>query len=218
MLKLFYQLKRCPLCQQNGSGPLGCCEPCANELKNSLHIHYLDDNRISLGYYEGKLEKAIHALKFKQTTAIAELFADAMAKALYEAMRGTEREAKWRFYSLCAVPLHFSRYLHRGYNQAGLIAKAAAGKLHKPYEQLVSRNKATKQQATLGADERRNNVQNAFKAKLEAFGKSIVLIDDVYTTGATIASCAESLKRAGAKEIYIATVARARPSNRGWKA
>ncbi|MEZ4633257.1 MAG: phosphoribosyltransferase family protein [Deinococcales bacterium] len=132
-------------------------------------------------------------------------------------MQQSDQAKRWKFDLICAVPLHLRRYLARGYNQSALIAKGTAERLHRPYEQVVIRSRMTQQQAKLGAGEREKNVQGAFRAREAARGKRILLIDDVYTTGATIKSCAESLKRIGAKDVYLATVARTKPSARGWK-
>ena len=114
------------------------------------------------------------------------------------------------------VPLHRKRLWTRRYNQATLLARELTKLLKDKEEQitpvltqiLIRKKETAPQGSTLKS--RYTNVHNAFRIKnnTQILGKSIVLIDDVYTTGATLKACARTLKRAGAKEIFVITAAR----------
>lgn len=115
---------------------------------------------------------------------------------------------------LVPVPLHRWRFLKRRYNQAALIADALSKAASVPvlYDALL-RNRATPVQGHLKRDERKKNVARAFTLgpdfdRLDLKDRIIVLIDDVFTTGATTNECARVLKKGGAKEVYILTLAR----------
>jgi ComF family protein len=108
------------------------------------------------------------------------------------------------------VPLHPSRLRQRGFNQALLLAQAFP---EVPLErELLARQRHTPPQAGLNPKERRDNVKGAFAVPRPELvkGKSILLIDDVFTTGATVRECAKVLRRAGAREVNVLTVARVR--------
>ena len=194
-MNVYYQLIRCPICRQEASSPSGCCQNCALELFQPQR----GEGFIALGFYGGKLEKAIKALKFEHTTSLATLFAREMARVV--------RQQGWQIDLVCAVPLHWTRLLQRGYNQSGLIARRLAKELACPYEQVLSRPKKTRQQAKLSRLERQNNVRHAFKAKALR-QQTVLLVDDVVTSGATIQSCAESLLNAGARSVKLIAVAK----------
>ncbi len=112
---------------------------------------------------------------------------------------------------LIPVPLHWSRLLKRKYNQSALLAKTLAQKHNKIYNPFVLiRIKRTKSQGHLSLKERKKNVKNVFSVKNPECikGQSVLLIDDVYTTGATINECAKVLLKAGAKNVDVLTFAR----------
>ena len=109
------------------------------------------------------------------------------------------------------VPLHFLRRLMRGYNQAELLALALAARIEKPVvTDVLRRNEYSRPQFRLGRDERFKNLKNVFSAKksVKTKGKSILLVDDICTTGATLSYCAAALRGAGASRIFALTVAR----------
>ncbi len=112
---------------------------------------------------------------------------------------------------ICVVPLHRWRHLKRGYNQSALLA----AKLHTPatlLPDLLVRTRATPSQGGLSRSGRQRNIRGAFalhrRHAPEVKGKRIVLIDDVFTTGATLGECCRVLKRAGAAEVAVLTAAR----------
>jgi ComF family protein len=113
------------------------------------------------------------------------------------------------------VPLHKSKHRQRGFNQAELIARAALKSLAAPerYQlatDILQRRRETHSQIGLTSHQRRENMRGAFAVTRtqEVTGKIVLLVDDVYTTGTTVSECARVLRRAGAREVRVATVAR----------
>ena len=114
---------------------------------------------------------------------------------------------------LAPVPLHRWRLWRRRYNQAALLARAAADCAGRPVvADLLQRRRATPSQAGLSPAQRRRNVAGAFRVRRRhaglVRGAHVVLIDDVMTTGATLSSCARALRRAGAERVDAITLAR----------
>ena len=111
---------------------------------------------------------------------------------------------------IAPIPLHWRRLLKRKFNQSGLIINHLKSFKDKKIYDLMLRHKNTPIQGTLGEADRIKNVRSAFKLnpKYQIKGKAILLIDDVFTTGATVDACAKVLKRKGAREIYCLSFAR----------
>jgi ComF family protein len=107
------------------------------------------------------------------------------------------------------VPLHWTRLWARGYNQAGWLAQALAHHTKVPYAPLtLHRRRRTPSQNGLSASGRTRNVDGAFSVSQDVTGKTILLVDDVFTTGATINACAKALLRAGAAQVDGVALAR----------
>ena len=155
--------------------------------------------------YHGEAGDLVRAYKYGRQTALADYFATEMARA-------------WRLHGaparpqvLVPVPLHPLRQMTRGFNQAALLCRLLSGRLGLPVVEALRRKRATGHQARLDAAARRRNMRRAFSVTRadRLRGKSVLLVDDVMTTGATLAACAEALAAAGAAEVSVLTVARA---------
>ena len=107
------------------------------------------------------------------------------------------------------IPLHRSRLRERGFDQAALLARAAARRFGLPCADLLVRTRPTKAQVGLDRTRREANVRGAFRARVAAPGARVCLVDDVLTTGATAADAARALLAAGAAHVEVRTLARA---------
>ncbi len=150
--------------------------------------------------YAGAAESIAHALKYRGWTHLADLCAARMAEALGERAAGLD--------VLVAVPLHSARLRERGFNQSALLGASLSARLGIPLLDALVRSRATRSQVGLGRAARRRNVQAAFDARagLKA-GASVCLVDDVATSGATLAAAAEALDAAGAGNVTAVTFA-----------
>jgi ComF family protein len=187
-------LIRCPLCRRRAALEEGCCAAC----REGLFEPWGDREHAFLGVYQGRLELAVEAYKFRSATRLTELFAPALAAVVAE--RG------WGLELVCAVPLHASRERGRGFNQAELLARAVAAHLKLPYRAVLARTRKTRQQAKLGGEARFQNVQGAFVCH-PLRSERVLLVDDVVTSGATTLACTQALRAAGARSVRVAAVA-----------
>lgn len=117
--------------------------------------------------------------------------------------------AAWGVGLVVPVPMHWSRRMMRGTSAADELAGAVAVHLRLPCDRVLRRVVATRMQNELPVTERRGNVATAFRVRGMVKGKRILLVDDVCTTGATLAACSEQLTAAGAQAVYAAVVAKA---------
>jgi ComF family protein len=153
--------------------------------------------------YADPLKSHIHALKFSG----ARLMGRALGTLLVEQV--VELGAAANVDAVVAVPLHRSRFLERGYNQAVEIARPVAGALQLPLLLAgIRRQRHTRPQSDLSAAERRANVAGAFSVGRTFRGLRIAVIDDVVTTGATVTALAQKLLRAQAAAVCVWAVAR----------
>lgn len=158
---------------------------------------------VSTGWHNGKLQNAIHGLKYENALETAPVLGQRIATALVR--------LKWKIDMLVPVPLHTKRLAQRGYNQAQVISEEAAPLVSLPcVPQALTRARNTPSQVGLGAQQRRDNMTDAFHADpLLLENKTVLLIDDVCTTGSTLSACAQAAQAAGAKAIYALTVTKA---------
>lgn len=194
----------CPLCHcQNMDGSL--CGSCESE------DFYLDGVRAAASFKKDLLlERCIHALKYD----FIQKLADPLGEVLFEAFRKTD----YQDIVLCPVPLHRKRFSFRGFNQSDLLAEkvnilALQENLSVEVVQFLERIHFRSPQMELKREQRIMNMQDAFviraTARKKVSGASILLIDDVATTLATLNSCGKVLKQAGAKTVYALVLARA---------
>jgi len=158
----------------------------------------------SLAFHEGPLRRAIHTLKYRNNAPVAEALAGLMSEHWPESMPANA--------VLMPVPLSAQRLRERGFNQAEVLARQLGAHRRAPVmADGLRRVKVTQSQVGLTAAQRQQNVAGAFAADPTlARGLTTILIDDVCTTGATLAACAEALLQNGAKEVWAYTLARAR--------
>lgn len=123
------------------------------------------------------------------------------------------RALAWPVEILVPVPLGKERLKERGYNQVGLVARPLAYQMAWKYApHALWKTRETRSQVGLNVSQRRENVQRAYQAEPKTVNeRSILLIDDVATTGSTIAACTSALLAARAREVYVLTIARALP-------
>ena len=191
-----------PWCNRCGKKLLleeGICSDCRSKK------HYFVRGR-SVYEYKGVAE-AIYRFKYRNRKEYADFFGEETAKYLGDFLR------KLRPDYLIPIPLHRKRFLKRGYNQAALLAEAIGNYTNIPVlSNGLIRKKNTVPLKLLKPQERQNNLENAFTigkndVKLRVNSKVIVLVDDIYTTGASVDEATKVLLQAGAKEVYFVTLA-----------
>jgi ComF family protein len=189
------------------------CHICFKQLNQSVpkisHI-MLDTERVlpvlSRLPYEGLTKKLIYNCKYDNDRLLIYDFALLMQTAWAE----LEKLIDTANLFLMPIPLHWSRQFKRGFNQSELLAYAIANFTNKPILKSLKRTRATKAQHTLNAKERFANTYQAFSAdKSQTKGKNIVLIDDIFTSGATLISASSTLLEAHANSVIAFTLSRA---------
>ncbi len=178
---------------------LSTCEHCINKKMPW-------DRLLFFSLYENTLQDIIKEAKFNDNLILTRTLADLIAPLLKEFPP---------FDYIVPMPLHEKRIQERGYNQCVEIAKYIHKKHHYPYEtKALQKIKHTKPQSTLKQSERKTSLQDAFIAdKNIVKGKTIVLLDDVSTTGSTLFWATKALKKANAKEVYVAYIAAVKSYN-----
>jgi ComF family protein len=190
----------CPRCSGT-VGPYvtleGGCNACRDQ---SFHF----ECAVRLGPYAGLLRQVILRLKHASGEGLAEVLGELWASHLEKRLRDLKADA------IVPVPLHWWRRLTRGYNQSEVLAWSMAKHLRLPcHPRWLRRVRNTPQQVGQSATARRENVRNAFfaPARAEVRGRTILLVDDVSTTGNTASDAARALRGAGAARIVVAVLA-----------
>ena len=168
-------------------------------------------SRRTYGSYDGGLRELIHLLKYERVKPAANVLGRMLAEVIVELQPSIEQ----RNAVVVPVPLHALKLKQRGFNQADLIARTALklvpGEMQfEMAPALLDRVRETSSQIGLTRRQRRENLRGAFivREPEKVVGKEVLLIDDVLTTGTTASECARILRRAGAVEVWVATVAR----------
>jgi len=167
---------------------------------------------VSYGTHDDELRELIRLLKFGGVRSIARL----MGGRLGEAILQLEAEAASELL-VAAVPLYVDRERQRGYNQSRLLADEALRWLGRqrpewrlaPAHEVIARVRHTESSFTLSRAGRRRNLRGAFRVRGDVAGREVLLMDDIYTSGATARECARVLMAAGAAKVWVATLARA---------
>ncbi len=193
-----------PMCHACGHpfefaiGEQALCGECLKELPPYTRAR-------SVFVYDEHSKGLVTKLKFSDQLHLATVLGPWLAK--------TGRDMLAESHLIVPVPLSYRRFVSRRYNQAALLARALAQKTHLPViPDALQRKKHTLPQTGLSRRQRAENVQGAFavnpRHKSELKGKNILLIDDVHTTGSTVAACTKQLLKAGAMKVNVLTLAR----------
>jgi len=227
LLDVFYP-KICPVCQRalkNGeyicsdckdrvvyaSGNI-CCK-CGKILKNDAAVMcricettecFFAEGR-SVFYYNDAIKKSLTDFKYHNRREFSRFY-------VHEIVEQWEEKIKlWNIDIIVPVPVHEKRLRERGYNQAYVIARKLSQQMDVSTDEVLIRRDKTKPQKELDRIERVKNLKEAFavsESRVDAIkGKNILLIDDIYTTGATISACSQKLVEAGANAVFFITVA-----------
>ena len=221
---IFFPLRFCAYCGKESPNAILCptcreaqmrlrpCPTCATFLATTEPPHYRCENcrrqppsfslaRAALPY-QGQLRQRILAFKYREDTGQRRYLAPLLAETFHRWYAGLPIDM------VVPIPLHPQRLEERGYNQAELLTRLLSADLnldHAP--DLLTRIKDTCRLANLSRSEREKVLQGAFRAEASAQGKTILLVDDIYTSGATASSASRALLRSGAKAVYVLSVA-----------
>lgn len=222
--------RRCPVCHDivDGIGQLICrgckgtfqyveepyCMKCGKPLKDDSKEYCDQCIKVPRNFTEGRsvfiyddnMRKSIYSFKYNGRQEYAEYY----AKEIYDRLKN--KINTWNADAIIPIPLHKSKQKKRGYNQAYLIAKQLSNLTNIPvYEKYLIRTKKTKVQKNLNAEDRANNLKSAFIVRQNELKLlSTILIDDIYTTGATIMEATETLKASGIENVYYITLSTGR--------
>ena len=214
--------RRCPVCDDAVTGPGHfICEECADSftgvedpycmkcgspLKDSGTVMCRDCVRRDHDFVSGRaaflyddlLKESVYRFKYGGRAEYADYYADILAKNLEPYIKSCGVDA------IIPIPLHPGRLRKRGYNQAGLLAAGLSRHFDIPLRNdILSRPVKTGAQKSLGAGQRQNNLKKAFKIDSDVVKlKNTLLVDDIYTTGATMDAAAGCLKAAGVRNVY----------------
>jgi ComF family protein len=199
--------KSCLECGKQGEGYI--CSTCFSAFKQNLKIKKIYNNYydvlIYIDNYKSKTRSKILAMKFSSKAYIAEYFIEILIKN--EAIKNYLKN----FDIVISVPMQKSKKLERGYNQTEIFGIGLAKKINLPCEiDALRKIKDNKTQSLLSSKERMKNVKDVFiVSNFEKIkNKKIILVDDIFTTGATIKECSKILKSAGASKICALVIAK----------
>jgi len=186
--------RRCPACGGFLSGIFESCSDCLSSGERPWHAAY------AVFSYRDAAAEAVRLFKFGKRTALAKPFGRFMAESLPDS-------SAYDF--LVPVPLHWFRFLQRGFNQSLLLAEEVSGRTGIPVLNALYRTRYTRHQAFLNREERLKNIHGVFSLRSPETirGKKILLIDDVMTTGTTLEEAVRMLLKSAA-EVDVLVLAR----------
>lgn len=157
----------------------------------------------SWAVFDSPIQNALHTMKYRGNIALG----DALAFQIQDFLRSLQ----WKIELMIPIPLGKQRLKERGYNQVALVAQPLAyhlGLIYAP--EALRKSRDTRSQVGLNISQRRENIENAYQAdRSMVSGRSVLLMDDVSTTGSTISASTDALLKAGARDVYAITIARA---------
>jgi ComF family protein len=172
------------------------------------------ERAVAYGSYDGGLRELIHLLKYNGVRPAADVLGRMLAEAIATLEPAFDQGTTQATVLVIPVPLYKARRRQRSFNQAELITRAAL-KHHASVRlqlapDILQRIRDTHSQIGLTSHQRRENMRGAFAVPraAEVTGREVLLVDDVFTTGTTVSECARVLRRAGAAQVWVATVAR----------
>ncbi len=189
----------CIICKEDDC--FGICNHCKQSIK--IISDSYQDEIISYGYYGGVLKDLILKFKYKSNFTAGDILTELLEEYII-------RNLDYKKYLITYIPLSRKSKKIRGFNQCEYIARKIARDLSIEALEVLIKDKETKEQKTLKRDERYENIKSAFKVKkgIELKGFSIILIDDVTTTGATIREAYKLLIKYKVKDIKLLTLAK----------
>src|SRR5262245_2080444 len=189
----------CPRCSGTVGAHVDCTEGCAKCRDES----YAFDQALRLGTYDGLLREMILRMKQPGNEGLAEAVGESWSRHAGSRLRDLGVEM------VVAIPLHWRRQWQRGFNQSELLARVWSNQLRVPLRsKWLRRIRATLKQTSLSPTARRENLKGAFRVSRTAGfqGRSVLLVDDVLTTGSTVNEAARTMKRAGAGRVIAAVL------------
>lgn len=196
----------CGTCRESIIPPADPCPVCAGRMSGHScgvcrgRAVYLTGT-IALGEYTGVLKRMIASLKFNNNTRIARYFSGMAA----EKLRCLENRVDF----ITAVPMSRKKKWKRGFNQSELIARKISRRLGIPFRRLLEEKKGSGSQKILSITERFINTIGRYRVTARDLeGRSILIVDDVFTTGSTINECSRVLREAGCTSVYALVLAR----------
>lgn len=212
----------CPICDKVIRKPAGICDNCRKKL-HYIHSprclkcgkpvdnddtevcfdcskhHHDFDRGVALWGYTDETRNSIYRFKYQNCRIYSKVYADEIIKNLGDIIRS------WQCDVIIPVPIHKRKYRERGFNQAQLLAKDMADVLGIGMDtKVLVRNRYTRPQKELDDNERIKNLENAFTIRENVVQyKRVLLVDDIYTTGSTIDSCAKVLKDKGTVQVFV---------------
>jgi len=205
LLELLYPRRACCMgCgDMTGMDRDDLCEACRSRLAKSWVGLRMPDKKLQLDgaayayRYAGVGGALVRRLKYSGVDVLAEQMGRDLARAAM--LLRLEKDVV-----VTCVPMHPKRRRTRGRNHSESLARHTAACMGLEYRELIFRTRNTAQQARLENDARRRNLEDAFAAVQRLDGRTVLLVDDVLTTGTTAKCCAEALRAAGAKKVYFA--------------